>query len=34
MQRYIDEHNGILADIFRRADELNADPLHGTRSSP
>lgn len=30
MRRYIDEHNGILADIFRRADELNDDPLHGT----
>lgn len=30
MQRYIDEHNAILADIFRRADELNDDPLHGT----
>jgi AcrR family transcriptional regulator len=29
MQRYIDEHNGVLADIFRRADELNDDPLHG-----
>ena len=29
MQRYIDEHNGVLADIFRRADELNEDPLHG-----
>lgn len=29
MQRYLDEHNGILADIFRRADELNEDPLHG-----
>jgi AcrR family transcriptional regulator len=29
MQRYIDEHNGVLADIFKRADELNEDPLHG-----
>jgi AcrR family transcriptional regulator len=29
MQRYIDEHNGVLAGIFRRADELNEDPLHG-----
>jgi AcrR family transcriptional regulator len=29
MQRYIDQHNGILADIFKRADELNDDPLHG-----
>ena len=30
MQRYIDEHNAVLADIFRRADELNSDPLHGS----
>jgi len=30
MQRYIEEHNAILADIFARADELNEDPLHGT----
>jgi len=29
MQRYIDEHNAVLADIFKRADELNEDPLHG-----
>jgi AcrR family transcriptional regulator len=29
MQRYIDEHNGVLVDIFKRADELNEDPLHG-----
>ena len=29
MQRYTDEHNGVLADIFKRADELNEDPLHG-----
>jgi TetR/AcrR family transcriptional regulator, transcriptional repressor for nem operon len=29
MQRYIDEHQGKLADIFKRADELNDDPLHG-----
>jgi AcrR family transcriptional regulator len=29
MQRYIAEHDGILADIFKRADELNDDPLHG-----
>jgi TetR/AcrR family transcriptional regulator, transcriptional repressor for nem operon len=29
MQRYIDEHQGVLADIFKRADELNDDPLHG-----
>ncbi len=30
MRRYIDQHNAVLADIFRRADELNDDPLHGT----
>jgi TetR/AcrR family transcriptional regulator, transcriptional repressor for nem operon len=30
MQRYINTHNAVLADIFRRADELNEDPLHGT----
>lgn len=30
MRRYIDEHDALLADIFRRADELNDDPLHGT----
>jgi AcrR family transcriptional regulator len=29
MQRYIEEHNGVLAGIFKRADELNEDPLHG-----
>jgi AcrR family transcriptional regulator len=29
MQRYIDEHNGVLAGIFKRADELDEDPLHG-----
>jgi TetR/AcrR family transcriptional regulator, transcriptional repressor for nem operon len=29
MQRYIDDHNSVLADIFKRADELNEDPLHG-----
>jgi TetR/AcrR family transcriptional regulator, transcriptional repressor for nem operon len=29
MQRYIDEHNSVLAGIFKRADELNEDPLHG-----
>jgi AcrR family transcriptional regulator len=29
MRRYIDEHNAVFADIFRRADELNDDPLHG-----
>jgi AcrR family transcriptional regulator len=30
MRRYIDEHDATLAEIFRRADELNDDPLHGT----
>ena len=30
MRRYIDEHDATLAEIFRRADELNNDPLHGT----
>ena len=29
MQRYVEEHNGVLAGIFTRADELNDDPLHG-----
>src|ERR687891_569663 len=29
MQRYIAHNDAILADIFRRADELNEDPLHG-----
>jgi AcrR family transcriptional regulator len=29
MQRYIEEHDAVLADIFKRADELNDDPLHG-----
>src|SRR6185295_15411154 len=29
MQRYVEEHNGVLAGIFNRADELNEDPLHG-----
>jgi TetR/AcrR family transcriptional regulator, transcriptional repressor for nem operon len=29
MQRYVEEHNGVLAAIFKRADELNDDPLHG-----
>ena len=29
MRRYIDEHDATLADIFRRADEFNDDPLHG-----
>src|SRR5262245_33940548 len=29
MQRYVANNQAILADIFRRADELNEDPLHG-----
>jgi AcrR family transcriptional regulator len=29
MRRYIEVHDGVLADIFKRADELNDDPLHG-----
>jgi TetR/AcrR family transcriptional regulator, transcriptional repressor for nem operon len=29
MQRYVEEHNSVLAGIFNRADELNEDPLHG-----
>ena len=34
MRRYIDEHDATLADIFRRADELNDDPLHGALVGP
>lgn len=29
MQRYLDQENEILDDLFARADELNEDPLHG-----
>lgn len=29
MRRYIEHNDAVLADIFRRADELNDDPLHG-----
>ena len=29
MQRYVADNRAKLADIFRRADELNEDPLHG-----
>lgn len=29
MQRYIAVHDSVLDDIFKRADELNEDPLHG-----
>ena len=27
--RYLERDNGVLDDLFRRADELNDDPLHG-----
>lgn len=27
--RYLDEDKRLLDDLFRRADELNSDPLHG-----
>lgn len=29
MRRYIDQNDAVLTEIFRRADELNEDPLHG-----
>ncbi len=29
LQRYIDTENGILDDLFGRADELHENPLHG-----
>jgi TetR/AcrR family transcriptional regulator, transcriptional repressor for nem operon len=29
MQRYLAQDKVMLADIFRRGDELNEDPLHG-----
>jgi AcrR family transcriptional regulator len=29
MLRYVAHNDRVLADIFRRADELNEDPLHG-----
>jgi AcrR family transcriptional regulator len=29
LERYVAHNESILADIFRRADELNDDPLHG-----
>ncbi len=29
LQRYVDEENRILTQLFRRADELHEDPLHG-----
>jgi TetR/AcrR family transcriptional regulator, transcriptional repressor for nem operon len=27
--RYIERENSLFGDLFRRADELNEDPLHG-----
>lgn len=27
--RYVERENGLFGDLFRRADELNEDPLHG-----
>ena len=29
LQRYIDQEEELLDDLFRRADELHEDPLHG-----
>lgn len=29
MERYVAHNDSVLTDIFRRADELNEDPLHG-----
>jgi TetR/AcrR family transcriptional repressor of nem operon len=29
MERYVARNDSVLTDIFRRADELNEDPLHG-----
>lgn len=29
LQRYIDREEALFDDLFRRADELNEDPLHG-----
>jgi TetR/AcrR family transcriptional regulator, transcriptional repressor for nem operon len=29
LQRYVDRENGLLDELFDRADELNDDPLHG-----
>lgn len=29
MNRYLDQENDILDELFARADELNDDPLHG-----
>ena len=29
LQRYIEQEDALFDDLFRRADELNEDPLHG-----
>lgn len=29
LERYVDNENEIFDELFRRADELNEDPLHG-----
>lgn len=29
LQRYIERENALFDELFRRADELNEDPLHG-----
>jgi AcrR family transcriptional regulator len=29
MERYLEQDKQLLDDLFRRADELNGDPLHG-----
>jgi TetR/AcrR family transcriptional repressor of nem operon len=29
LQRYVDRENGLLDELFDRADALNEDPLHG-----
>jgi TetR/AcrR family transcriptional regulator, transcriptional repressor for nem operon len=29
LARYIERENGLFDELFRRADELNEDPLHG-----
>ena len=29
LRRYIERENALFDDLFRRADELNEDPLHG-----
>ncbi len=29
LERYVERENALFDDLFRRADELNEDPLHG-----